>query len=979
MTEQVFVARERELTQLNTFLDRALAGQGQICFVTGEAGAGKTALVTEFARRTQAQYDDLLVAVGQGDAQTGIGDPYLPFREVLGQLTGDVEGKLAQGAITQENAGRLRDFLNISGKALVDLGPDLIDIFVPGAGLVTRAGTFVAGKVGWLDRLKDVTEHKSATTADTGLDQSRIFEQYTNVLKALAAERPLIVVVDDLQWADAASINLLFRLGRQIEDSRILILGTYRPDDVALGRGGERHPLEPVLNELKRYAGDVWIDLGQAQAFEGRQFVDALLDREPNRLGEAFRQALFQHTGGHPLFTTELLRAMRERADLIPNKQGQWVEGTNLDWGTLPARVEGVIEERIRRLDQELREALIVASVEGEDFTAQVIAGVQETSERQLVRWLTRELDKQHRLVQEQGVERVGRQRLSLYRFRHNVFQRYLYNNLGESERAYLHEDVGNVLEELYGEQAEAIAVQLARHFVEAGRDDKALPYLIQAGDAAVRQYANTEAVAHYTRALEVAERGEATGDQLIHLYRQRGRALELNAQHEEALINYEEMVALARDRGDRSTELTALMAQVTLRATPTSVCDLAQAEALAERAVALARDLDDQVAEAKLLWNLLNVYRFTRRFSQAVGCGERSLALARKLDLREQMAFTLLDLAQSYVLLARFDRATEMYREASVLWRELDNLPMLADSLAALAIVHTFSGEFDQALTFSEEAFQISQSIHNLWGQSHSQVKIGLAYWERGRPDRAVAAMEDSIRLSERAGFILPQTWTQADLAAVYGSLGATEQGLETARRALDIAETQLSVFRPWVLAVLAHLHLRNDNLTEAEAAIEQGKEDLYGADSSLFLLSCRLAEAELALRRGDYERALALTDDLLADLQEFGARIYIPQALHVQGQALLALDETEEAQARLAEARAEAKVLGSRRMLWQILATLAEIEAQRGQVAEAENLRAQAREVIRFIVDHAGRPELRATFLNLPDVRAVLEDSTG
>ena len=107
MADQVFVAREQELDQLHIFLDEALAGQGTVCFVTGEAGAGKTALVTEFARRAQAQHEDLLVAIGDCNAQTGIGDPYLPFREILGMLTGDVESRLAQGAITEENAGRL--------------------------------------------------------------------------------------------------------------------------------------------------------------------------------------------------------------------------------------------------------------------------------------------------------------------------------------------------------------------------------------------------------------------------------------------------------------------------------------------------------------------------------------------------------------------------------------------------------------------------------------------------------------------------------------------------------------------------------------------------------------------------------------------------------------------------------------------------------------------------------------------------------
>lgn len=107
MTEQIFVAREHELAQLNEFLDRILAGQAQVCFVTGEAGSGKTALVTEFARRAQEAHADLLVAHGTCNAQTGLGDPYLPFREVLGLLTGDVEAKLAQGAITEENASRL--------------------------------------------------------------------------------------------------------------------------------------------------------------------------------------------------------------------------------------------------------------------------------------------------------------------------------------------------------------------------------------------------------------------------------------------------------------------------------------------------------------------------------------------------------------------------------------------------------------------------------------------------------------------------------------------------------------------------------------------------------------------------------------------------------------------------------------------------------------------------------------------------------
>jgi predicted ATPase len=193
MHRPVFVARDRELGQLDGFLNQALAAQGLVCFVTGEAGSGKTALVAEFARRAQEQHKDLVVAVGQGDAQTGMGDPYLPFREVLGQLTGDVDAKLARGAISSVNAGRLRRLLRLSGEALVEVGPDLVGIFVPGAGLATRVAAFAAEKAGWLEKLERlaVRPREREVLASPGIGQEHIFEQYTNVLHRLAEKKPL--------------------------------------------------------------------------------------------------------------------------------------------------------------------------------------------------------------------------------------------------------------------------------------------------------------------------------------------------------------------------------------------------------------------------------------------------------------------------------------------------------------------------------------------------------------------------------------------------------------------------------------------------------------------------------------------------------------------------------------------------------------------------------------------------------------------
>ncbi len=500
----VFVARERELEGLSRVLEKSLQGGGQAVFITGEAGSGKTALVQEFSRRAQEAYPDLIVASGKCNAHTGIGDPYSPFMEILGLLTGDVETCWAAGMITKEHAQRLWNLIPQTIKALLDNGPDLINIFVPGAALTARAQAFTQASAEWQIRLKRLVERKVALPPDSSLQQSDLFEQYTRMLAAVARAKPLLLLLDDLQWIDAGSASLLFHLCRKVKGHRILVAGSYRPDEIALGRGDGRHPLETVVHELKRDFGDIELEVGKTEA---REFVDAYIDTEPNSLDKNFRETIFKQTKGHPLFTVELLKEMQNRDLLIKDQHGKWIQGPDLDWNALPARVDAVIEERISRLNEDERETLTLASVEGEEFTAEVIARLQDVETRKLIRLLSGDLDRRHRLVSAKGIQHLKNLHLSLYIFRHILFQRYLYNNLDEVERTHLHADVGQILENLYGEQNEDVSVKLARHFQEAGILDKAVEYLHKAGKRAVHLSANQEAIVHYKKALELLEK----------------------------------------------------------------------------------------------------------------------------------------------------------------------------------------------------------------------------------------------------------------------------------------------------------------------------------------------------------------------------------------------------------------------------------------------------------------------------------------
>ncbi len=561
MPDTPFVARELELRQLQQALDHTLNGKGQVRFVTGEAGAGKSTLTEEFARRAQEKHAQLLVAVGDCNAQTGLGDPYLPFREVMGQLTGDVEHKLTQGAITSENAGRLRNFLNFSGRALVDLGPDLIDIFVPGAGLVTRAGQLVAGETGWrarLDRLRQEREQRpdsdlSARASRQGSEQNQIFEQFTRVLVTLAEEKPIVLMVDDLHWADDSSISLLFHLARRVGNSRILLLGTYRPEDVALGRGDQRHPLESTVNEIKRQHGDIFLPLSHEDEAGGRAFVDALLDAQPNQLDESFRQKLLRHTRGHPLFTAELLSGMRARGDLLMNEAGELEAGPTLDWDTLPARVEGVIEERVKRLPESLQELVTIASVEGEVFSAQVLASLRSVDEREVLEALDGKLDRRYHLVHEDSLERIGSRRLSRYRFRHNLIQRYLYGSISASRQELLHEDIAKALEELYDGRVAEFAGQLARHYRLANLPEQAADHYLTAGRRAMHMYAAEEASILLQRGIDLLQQlpdTEENDARRTHLLLALGRARWKLGETPESMALFEAAADLARRRG---------------------------------------------------------------------------------------------------------------------------------------------------------------------------------------------------------------------------------------------------------------------------------------------------------------------------------------------------------------------------------------------------------------------------------------------
>ncbi len=792
----VFVAREKELDKLNSFLERSLSGGGQVVFITGEAGSGKTALIQEFARRAQEAHPDLVVASGKCNAHTGIGDPYSPFMEMLGLLTGDVETRWAAGMIAREHAKRLWNLIPQMVKAVLDHGPDLINTFVLGAPLLARAQAFILPSADWHIRLKRLVDRKAMLPPDSSLQQSDLFEQYTRMLVAVAREKPLLLLLDDLQWVDAGSASLLFHLCRRLAGNRLLIAGSYRSDEVVLGRGDGRHPLETVVHELKRDFGDIELEVGKTEA---REFVDAYIDTEPNRLDRSFRETIFKQTKGHPLFTVELLKEMQNRDLLVEDEQGRWIQGPDLDWNALPARVDAVIEERISRLNEDERETLTLASVEGEEFTAEVLAQLQDIETRKLIRLLSGELDRRHHLVSAKGMRQLKNLNLSLYLFRHILFQRYLYNNLDEVERTHLHAEVGQILENLYGEQNEDVSVQLARHFQEAGVLDKAIEYLHKAGKRAVHLSANEEAIVHYKRALELLEKLSETPERA-----QKEIALQLDF-----------LVPVAATKGYGAPEVRQAIFRARelceqIRETPlffTTLVQLAMHYAFVQAEYRTALEYQDQIIKIAeqtgdslqkaissftTIWAFMNVAELVKTVEHA-----KEMNALYDPDQHGFLAYIFgFDLgvinrgfgAWALWLLGYPDRARKDYDMALEHAHKFGHPHTIAFALVGGCELDWLLGDREAGDRHLEELTQISNEKGFVYWQAHAVFYQGEKITLEGKVEEGIAQMRQGLAMMKATGIQTCFTRLLARLADACLKTGQIDEGLSAIAEASEV-----------------------------------------------------------------------------------------------------------------------------------------------------------------------------------------------
>jgi predicted ATPase/DNA-binding SARP family transcriptional activator len=923
-------------------------GPAQVMLLTGEAGIGKTRLAAEFLSWASAHRADVL----QGRAfETSGSLPYQPLVECL------------RNRIERENAP-------------VDLLND----------------TWLAELSRLLPELRERYPDLPPSTGDEATARVRLFEAAARLGLALAERAPVVIFIDDIHWADGASLDMLHYIGRRWQESgaHILLVLSFRSE--ALATSPE---LATWLGALERDQNTTRLLLPSLTAEETIRLVQTLtLDRHASMV-EQFGRWLYAETRGQPFYIHETLKALIERQLLSLQAEGDgiWslaVEAPVRDvarlHGLLPAGVREVIRSRLAQLTPTAMALLTAAAVLDHEFSFEQLCRVADLTEQESLVALDHILrggqlaETTQRRSTLARAPRTGEQQpgsslplVTTYSFTHAKIRDVVYTEAGDARRRIFHRRALYVLE-----QVAAPPATLAHHAYQAGMAEPAFGLSVAAGDDALQLFAIREAIALYEQARELwsAHEAEQTPDLAIpiaalqQLHSQLGRAYELNNDKESARTIYQAMLAFAREAGAAPMECAALNRLATLAVH--EHYNLEQAAELLHEARMVAERIGESVELAETYWNLaqLSLYRLDK---DVHAIAERALALARRLGLQELIARNLNVLIYANVGHGRWAEAEANALEACALFRALGNRTMVVDCLCQAASAQINLGRPHDGIATARTAQAMSLAIENIWGQANCAITLALGFVEIGCYGEALETAERGLSLARACGMGIMLVDGLVALGIVHRAL----LDLETARtlhaEALVLGEpVGIQLIIEIVAAEICADCALAGNWDEAYAYAVQSLTDRSYAIARTTQLTLWL-QTEALIRAGDLDRASA-------DIEGYNQRLgYSPRyrIAYLRARAVLAQYRGKLARSieDLREAAQLAEEIGLPGELWPIYVHTGRLYQACGNAAEARDCFARAVMLVHTLAQSIEEGQRRANFLAAPHVRYVVE----
>jgi DNA-binding CsgD family transcriptional regulator len=917
MTATVLVGREADVAMLRERLHAASRGAGATMLISGEAGIGKSRLVAEISSDPASSADDIHVMTLRGHCFEH--DHALPYAPILDLL-------------------RSWSIRTAPEEIAAHFGPD--------------AAIFGA-------LLPELATSPSTTAPEH--EKHRIFHALLALFSRFARTQPLLIVIEDLHWSDDTSLEFLLHLARHVPTLPILLVLTYRSDEVTPSL---HHTL--ALLDRERLATEI------ALPRLALPDIDVMLRAffaQPQPIRADFLRAIHDLTDGNPFFIEEVIRSLIAAGDIF-HTGGRW-ERRSLGQLHIPRSVQDAVTRRTRDLSAEANRIVRLAAVAGRFFDFAILQALTDWDENMLLE-LIREL-MTAQLVIEESAERFA--------FRHALTRQAIYTAMLARERRVLHLAVAQAMERLHAAMPEPYFADLSYHFAAGESWEKAIEYGERAGERALALYAPQAAVEHFSRAADAAAHLSITLS--ARLYRERGRARIMLGDFSGALVDYQAALERVRADGDRLAEWQALLDLGGLWVG----YDYARAGEYFDAALTLAEHLDNPAAVAESLMQRGGWYLNTERVDEAEASLQAALAIfeqtgdrrgiARSIDLLG----TVSDIAGDIIQMRR------RYERAASLFRELDDRQGLCSTLATMLIAggaYIFETvvtpthiSVDDSMREFAEALALARDIGWRAGEAYVLLNQTLNLGSHGDYGNALACARDARAIAREIDhheWMAGSEWIHGvilmDILALPLAQGYFERGCALAQESGSLH---------WIAILAGYL---------AESYVLQGDpggaEDVlltFDPDLPMRTLGQRriwMARARIALAHGDAASAREIVESLFANAANLTGMHDIPLLTLLHSQCLMALNRHGEAEEPL---RAALQVVIDRSLpalRWRLQVALGQVYTAQNRHADAHTQFQSASEIIDSLAASIPDNTLRDTFLRcaatlLPADRAI------
>jgi tetratricopeptide (TPR) repeat protein len=734
LPDPILVGRKSELEELKRFLDLALKGKGTTVFISGEAGSGKTRLITEFLKTAKKKGVTVLAGWCLSDAAV----PYFPFVEAFDSYLSMSEG---EGASVVNQKMALKSWLSATSQSelsekFVNLQPHV-----------------------WKDRA---------------------FHGVTKELLFLSARNPLIVVLDDIHWADSASLSLLHYLARQVGSERILILATFRKEELGVDSKGHPNQLSRVLLLMGRDDLYKEIKLSNLGSDDVGRIAESMLE---GSVHPELVEKLASDSRGNPLFVVESLRMLYQQGSLS-KKDGRW--SLCVDKFDVPRKVRDVILRRLEALKPYQRKILDVASVVGEKFDPKLVAAVVSRDNADVLIALNK-IAKRTLMVHSKG---------NGFRFEHEKFREMLYEEVPPLLRREYHLRVAEEMEvaNLYG--AKVSVSDVAYHFVHADNKIKAIEYSLQAGRDALSRFSNVESIGHFLYAVESTVDDREFINEKVSALEGLGDAYTANCMYAEAIKTFDKLA----ESGTGSLRLRALRKAMDAAFIKGDKPDLLLD--YAKKAEELA--LDDRLEMARVILNRGRAFAWAGRGEPKLDLAdyeaalqvfeeENSLAdLAEALWRRGEAGISAEDL---------FEKGLGYLLRSRAIFRELGDVRKEIGVSRSIGSAFTFLGLFPEAKRELGNVLRVGEKLGVFDELARAVGILGLLDEYEGKFAEALSQILKALEYIEKTDVKYIQCFDFAALTRLYSKLGDLKRADEYFDRITKLPSEVLST---WLVTLI-------------------------------------------------------------------------------------------------------------------------------------------------------------------------------